>query len=312
MGFGRNRQKGDTFANGSQSWRELAEPRRLRVNSRTARKRRWLPMLRLLAILLTLALVVGGIYYLIQSLDINTKGSMAAAKGSPIESILFKTDGVLTEEWLRKKIGLQTGMPIMEVDIFALKKEIEETPQVEVVAVERIFPSSMRIEIIERKPLMRLMTVNASGAKRLRIVARDGTVYRGVGYSKNKLKALPYLQPYQDSDRGYLPLRGIERVVELFDLVSAAQAEFFGTWQVVSLRHFNGSTNFPGQVIEVRSSEVPKIIFSASKDFALQMDRLMFILNHFEKNNDPFPEQIDLSLRGAAAVRLKGGRAQVF
>lgn len=203
-------------------------------------------------------------------------------------------------------------MPIMEADIFALKEKLEESGQVMVASVKRVFPSSLRIDIIERKPVMRLIVADSEGKRRLRLVARDGVVYKGVGYSADALKQLPYLQPHRQADGSYFPLSGIETVVALLDVVHDTRPKLYATWQVVSLQYYNGKSGMPGQIIEIRSTIVPKIIFGVSKDFALQLDRLVYILDYFEKNGDPSLKKIDLSLRGAAAVQLSSGRAQVF
>ncbi len=310
--IGHNKQKGDTSAGDTQSWRELAGPRRSRVNSSVSHKRRWMPWLKLLGGLLLLALISGGLFQLIRMLDRETKEAVVAVAVNPVESILFYTDGVLTSSWLEDTIGSQIGMPVMEIDIFALKAVLEDHAQVKDASIERSFPSDLRIDVSERKPVMRLVTANADGKRRLRLVARDGVVYQGVGYSMSALKQLPYLQPYQHADGSYFPLLGIEPVVELLDLVRDTQPELFDSWQVVSLQHYNGRTGLPGQVIEIRSKTVPKIVFGVSKDFALQLDRLMYLLEYFKKNGDPSLKRIDLSLRGAAAVQLSSGRAQVF
>lgn len=310
--IGRNRQKGETFAEGSQSWRELVGSRRSRINSSAARKRRWMRWIKLSGVLLILILIPAGIFQLLRIMAQDTKQAVMSVTVNQLESILFLTDGVLTDSWLEATIGPQRGLPIMEIDIFALKQKLEETKQVKSASVERIFPSDLRIELVERKPVLRLITVNSDGTRRLRLIARDGVVYRGFGYSRDTLNQLPYLHPYQHSDGSYLPLRGIKPVVGLLDLVSSMQPELYGTWQVVSLQYFNGNTELPGQVIEVRSKNVPKIVFGASKDFALQLDRLAYILDYFKKNGEPALKRIDLSLRGAAAVQLSSGRAQVY
>ena len=310
--IGRNKQKGDTSAEGSQNWRELAGPRRSRVNSSASRRRRWMSWIKLLGVLLLLLLIAGGIYQLFRMQDQNTQKTVVAVTANPIQRIVFYTNGVLTERWLEDTVGVQVGMPIMEIDIFALKNKLEENLQVESASVERVFPSDLRIDIAERKPVMRLLTVDSNRKRSLRLVARDGIVYRGVGYSATALKQLPYLQPYQHDDGSYLPLRGMEPVVKLLDLTRRVQPKLFDTWQVVSLQYYNGRVGLPGQVIEVRSTIVPKIVFGVSKDAALQLDRLAYILDYFKKNGDPSLKKIDLSLRGAAAVQLSSGRAQVF
>ena len=310
--IGRNRQKGETFAEGAQSWRELVGSRRSRIHSSAARKRRWMRLAKLFSILALLILIPIGIFQLLKTPNQDTKKAVTAATVDQLESILFLTDGVLTDSWLEATIGPQRGQPIMKIDIFALKQKLEETTQVKSASVERIFPSDLRIEIVERKPILRLITASSDGTRHLRLIARDGFVYRGLGYSRDALTQLPYLHPYQHADGSYLPLLGIEPVVKLLDLVNNIQPELFDTWEVVSLQYFNGNTELPGQVIEVRSRNVPKIVFSASKDFALQLDRLAYILDYFRKNGEPALKRIDLSLRGAAAVQLSSGRAQVY
>ena len=310
--IGRNRQKGEIFAEGSQSWRELVGSRRSRVNSFAASRRRWMRWVKLVGALLLLVLIPVGLVQLVRILNQDTKKAVMSVTVNPLESILFLTDGVLTDSWLEAMIGPLKGLPIMEIDIFAIKQKLEENTQVRSASVERIFPSDLRIEIVERKPVLRLMTAGADGKHRLRLVARDGVVYRGFGYSGEALKRMPYLYPYRHPDGSYLPLRGIKPVVELLDVVSSTQPQLFETWQVVSLQYFNGNTELPGQVIEVRSKNVPQIVFGASKDFALQLDRLAYILDYFKKNGEPALKRIDLSLRGGAAVQLSSGRAQVY
>lgn len=310
--IGRNKQKGESFVDGDQSWRELAGFRHSRVNSSTSRKRRWIPWIRLFGVLLLLVLISVGLFKLIRKLNWETREAVAAVAMNPVDRILFHTDGVLNQEWLKGVVNLQKGTSIMEVDIFAIKKVLEKDDQVEIASVERLFPSDLRIDIVERKPVMRLMTADSEGKLIRRLVARDGVVYKGVGYPAAALKELPYLQPYRHADGSYFPLRGMEQVVKLLDLVRTTQPELFATWQVVSLQYYNGRIGMPGQVIEVRSKFVPKIVFSASREFALQLDRLVYILEYFEKNGNPALKRIDLSLLGAAAVQLNSGRAQVF
>ena len=97
--IGRDRQKGDTSAQGAQSWRELAGSRRARVNSRVARKRRWLPLIRRLGGVLLLLLIAGGLFKLVRMLDQGTREAVVAVTVKPIQAIRFHTDGVLTEDW---------------------------------------------------------------------------------------------------------------------------------------------------------------------------------------------------------------------
>ena len=308
--IGSSRQKGSTSAEGEQSWRELAGPRQSRVNSSLSRKRRKIRWIKLVGIILVCLIVTVGIIQ-VRKRDDDGVASTAAKAGS-IERIGFYTDGALSDEWLNSVIRLRPGMSMMEVDIYALKEILEANAQVKSASVERVFPSDINIEIIERKPVMRLMIASVNGSRNLRLVARDGVVYKGLGYSATSLKQLPFLQPYRHPDGSYFPLHGIEQVAQLLELVRSKQPNLFRTWQVVSLEHYAGNQDLPGQVIEVRSKVVPEIIFSATTDYAMQLDRLVYLLNYLEKRGNPSLERIDLSLRDSAAVRLSSGRNRLL
>lgn len=306
--IGNGKEKGDTSANGDQSWRELAGPRRSRVNSPQARKRRQKRWLKLLSLLAVTAVLLGGILWAGWVINQDQETIQITPPSKPIERIFFDTDGVLPDAWLGATVDLRQGMSMMQADIHGLKQALESEAQVKSASVERVFPSDLRIVIAERQPAMRLAIATADGSRRQRIVARDGTVYDGIGYPKATLKNLPFVQPYQNVDGSFFPLRGIERVAELLELVRNHEPKVFRTWQVVSLEHYSGDLKLPGQVIEVRSAIVPRILFSASTDFARQLDRLTYILEYVKNQGNPSIERIDLSLRGSAAVQFSSGR----
>ncbi len=310
--IGNRRQKGSTSADGEQSWRELAGPRRSRVNSPQARKRRHTKWLKFSLGLFVVVTIVGSLL----SLGIAFKGQEEAIVTTPtsrtIERILFDTDGVLPNTWLSKTVDLRPGMSMMEADIHSLKAALEADVQVKSAAVERVFPSDLRIRVSERQPAFRLAVADANGHRRMRLVARDGVVYDGLGYPKATLKNLPFVQPYQHSGGRFFPMRGIERVAELLELARAAEPQFFRTWKVVSLEYYSGDLSLPGQVIEVRTTMVPRIIFSASADYSSQLDRLNYILKYVKNQGNPSIERIDLSLRGSAAVQFSSGRVGTF
>ncbi|MGB0744543.1 MAG: hypothetical protein ACPGSB_08450, partial [Opitutales bacterium] len=135
---------------------------------------------------------------------------------------------------------------------------------------------------------------------------------KGVGYSRDTLARLPFVQPYQRSDGSIRPLRGIERVALLLEEARRRQPEFVKTWKVVSLEHYSGDDILVGEVIEIRSSYVPRIIFGASSDFGQQLDRLKLILEYVRAKGNPSMKRIDLSLRGSAAVQFTSGRISSF
>ncbi|MFQ3224443.1 MAG: hypothetical protein ACI8Z5_000692 [Lentimonas sp.] len=306
------KQRGGTSAGGEQSWRELAGPRRSRVNSPQARKRRRTRWVKFFVGLVLFLVVVGGLSWAVLAFKQREQKIPMTPTSKPIERIIFDTDGVLPDIWLSKTIKLRSGMSMMEADIHELKATLEADVQVKSASVERVFPSDLRIRVKERLPALRLAVAGPDGKSRLRLVARDGAVYDGLGYPKATLKNLPYVQPYQHADGSYTPMRGIESVADLLELVRSTEPKFFRTWQVVSLEHYSGDVELPGQVIEVRSTLVPRIIFSASADYGRQLDRLAYILEYVRALGNQSLERIDLSLRGSAAVQFSSGRIGAF
>lgn len=310
--FGSGKDKGSTAASGEQSWRELAGSGKRRINSPQARKRRQEKWLKILLALALVIAVVGGIVWSVIAFKNREKDIEIATPSKPIERILFDTDGVLPDAWLGSVIKLKPGMSMMEADIHGLQTQLESHGQVKSASVMRVFPSDLRIVLKERSPALRLAAAGPDGKPKLKIVARDGTVFEGVGYPKAMLQNLPYVQPYRSPEGKYLPMRGIEYVAQLLDYARENNPRLYGTWQVVSLEHFSGDLELPGQIIEIRSTWVPRIIFSASADFEQQLDRLNYILKYVQDRGNPSIERIDLSLRGSAAVQFSSGRIGTF
>lgn len=310
--IGGGKDKGGTSASGSQSWRELAGSGKKRVKSPQARKRRRQKILKITGAFLFVAAVIGGLTYGIVTLMNREEAIQMSPPSKPIERILFDTDGVLPDKWLGTVIQVHPGMTMMEADIHALKAQFEAQGQVKSAAVTRVFPSDLKISIEERNPSMRLAIAGEGDTKELKLVARDGTVYKGLGYPKAMLQNLPFVQPYRNPEGKYFPMRGIERVAELLDYARQNSPQLYGTWQVVSLEHYSGDLDLPGQIIEVRSSWVPRIIFGANVDYGQQLDRLNYILGYVQKRGNPSIERIDLSLRGSAAVQFSSGRIGTF
>ena len=310
--IGSGKDKGDTSANGEQSWREIAGPQRKRIHSTQARKRRLHKWLKILAVFLLLIAIVGGVTMGAITLKDRKETIQLSTPSKPIQRILFETDGLLPDSWLGTVVNLTPGMSLMDADIHQLKVELESQGQVKSASVARVFPSDLKISIQEHSPALRLAVAADDGTQRLRLVARDGTVYSGTGYPKAMLKNLPFVLPYQNPEGGYMPMEGIERIAQLLDYARQNTPKLYRTWQVVSLKHYSGDLDLPGQIIEIRSSWVPRIIFSANGDYDQQLDRLNYILSYVQQRGNPSIDRIDLSLRGAAAVQFTSGRIGTF
>ena len=310
--IGGGKRKGSSSATGSQSWRELAGPRKKRVNSPQAKKRRQVKVLKIFGVVFAAVGLVAVILILSSVIKNREEPIQISTPSRPIEQVIFETDGVLPDRWLGTVISLGKGTTMMEVNIHAIKQSLEKEPQVVSAAIERVFPSSLKISVKEREPVLRIALQGSDGKPAQYIVARDGTIYKGVGYPKTALARLPFVQPFRHSDGSIKPMRGIDKVADLLEQARIKQPSFFRTWKVVSLEYYSGDDSLAGEVIEVRSSFVPRIIFSATADFGQQLDRLKVILDYVRTRGNPSMKRIDLSLRGSAAVQFMSGRITSF
>jgi cell division protein FtsQ len=311
IGGGKN--KGSSSATGSQSWRDLAgRPKRKRVNSPQAKKRRQAKFLKLAAAALVLAGLIALGFWIRAAIKDRSEPIRISTPSREIEQIIFQTDGVLPDRWLGTVLQMGKGTTMMEVDIHAMKRSLEAQPQVQAASVERVFPSSLKISVKEKEPVLRIAVQGPEGKPVQRTVGRDGTIYEGIGYPEATLASLPFVEPYRQNGRSVRPLPGMDTVAELLAAARRKQPDFYRTWKVVSLKNYSGNPTIAGEVIEVRSSYVPRIIFGATSDFDRQLDRLKVILEYVRARGNPSMERIDLSLRGSAAVQFSSGRITSF
>lgn len=310
--IGRGKDKGESGVGGSQSWRELGGSARRRVKSPWVWRRRLHLVGKILWVLCGLLLLSMGGYWLWQKASDAEEPIGISAPDQPLERILFRTDGVLPDQWLSRTVDLKLGSNLMLIDIYDLKDRLEKVGQVQSATVERVFPNALRISVKEHSPVLRLVVQSTDGVLQQQIVAEDGTVYDGIGYTRTALKRLPYLQPFLHGDGSHLPLLGIPKVAELLRVSQKEYPMLWKTWEVVSLEHYSGDSRLPGQVIELRTKLIPRILFGANKDFALQLNRLDYILGKVKASGNPSVERIDLSLRGLAAVQFSSEQVNIL
>ena len=101
-------------------------------------------------------------------------------------------------------------------------------------------------------------------------------------------------------------------MAELLDLTRRNQPNFYKSLKLVSLEDYSGYSDMLGDVIEVRTTIVPRVIFGLNTDFSQQIDRLGLILQYLKSCNNPTLKRIDLSLQGSAAVQFENGRISTY
>ena len=310
------RDWGVSSAHGEQSWHALREETQKTpgVKSKTVQRRQIFRYLRG-AILGVVGIILIGSFALwvgSQLQEDKSKGALADSK--PLAAIRYKTNGVLDQVRLGRIISVPLGTRLIDVDIHAIKRDLEAIGQVEKAIVERELPDTLRIQLLEHEPVLRLVIENEAGQKELRLVARTGEVFEGMDQDPDFVRAMPYLGPYRYTDGSYLPLRGIESVANLLEACRTDYPEEFQTWKVVLLTRYRGEADLPGEVIEVRTKakdSATRLIFGASRNFKQQLDRLRYLREVAVGMGDTL-ERADLSLNNAAAAKFKSGRNKLL
>ena len=200
----------------------------------------------------------------------------------------------------------------MDINIFELKYSLESFDQVLEAKVIRIFPDALRVELIEEVPMFKLKMQSSEGVNFVRCVGRTGVVYDGMGYTEAYLEQLPYLIPYRHLNQKYLPINGLDYVAPLINLLEEEGLTERIRLQSISLENFSGDTDFPGQIIELKSDLIPRILFGAYSDYPEQVARLNYILSYINGSGNPEVKRVDLSLRDSAAVEFKEGENNLF
>ncbi|QYY35773.1 FtsQ-type POTRA domain-containing protein [Ruficoccus sp. ZRK36] len=280
------------------SWHSIKQSSAGRGQTKVARKRRWAISLRMtgavLAILVVLWAIGGGLYLL------NTKSDKLSVVGAsgPLRNIYFQTDGVLTREWLMERLDLPDDIALADVNIEAIRSQLAEEGQTREVSVEKRFPDALMVSVKERRPVQKLVIVDASGRKGLWLVDAEGVVYRGAHYAIDQLEPLPFLDVAQVARQGnrYGPVPGVETVCELMNQAQIGYPEIYSQWRIISLRDFSGDPEELGATIRVVTRDKHEIIFSPT-GFDGQLERLRKIYAHLEEKQIGPVRRIDLSFQ---------------
>ncbi|MEC8209333.1 MAG: FtsQ-type POTRA domain-containing protein [Verrucomicrobiota bacterium] len=311
--IGGSKHKGSTSAGENQTWRGLdGGSKRTRINSSQSLKRRQVQSIKLLGAFFVAILLISVVVWAIIAFNEREGSIQITTPSKPVEKILFDSDGALPASWLRNVVELRRDTAMMEIDIHTMKQQLEAHGQVKSASIERQFPNALKIDLKEHEPVLRIRVMDANEQTEVRIISREGTIYKGIGYTRATLNKLPFVLPYQHPEGGISPMRGIDQVAELLEETRQAQPNFYKTWKLVSLKHYSGNPELPGQVIEIRSSMVPRIIFGLNNSFAQQIDRLAVILNYVQSRGNPAIKRIDLTLPKDAAVQFESGRISTF
>lgn len=266
----------------------------------------WRTGFRVTGAVVTIVALVGGIFYFTESFKKNPHKMSAAVEAAPVDALVMRTDGVLSQDWLARTLALPRGVTLMELDIQKLRSQLESYEQIRSANVRRRFPSTLEVSLAERAPVARVMAQIGNDAPQALLVARDGVVFPGVGFSREIQQDLPYLDGIKMVRRDgqhYLPIKGMDIVSDLLATARNDAPQLYRDWKVVSLARLEDE----GEIL-VRSKTVEQIVFTTrtSDDFLKQVAQLDVLLDSIRAQTGQPVREINF-----AVGRMSDGRIQV-
>jgi len=283
---------------GSSTWQKLA-PKSSRKPASYAAFRKRLIRLTKVFVFLAILFVLGGVGWFFQQWDNSDSGPLdLTGPGEPVSKLSFSTDGVLHKRWFQNWFGPLRNRTLMDLDINNIQAELCKEPQIIIAQVVREFPSTLSINLKEKKPIMRLCLRSKSKGEQTWLVSAEGSLYRGTGYGKASLSHLPFLNiepsllKQKVNGIGFEELDGIPVVAPLLEIARRDYPSIYNNWQVLSYQR--PQDNDPGAHIHIKSIKVRNLRF-APRNFTSQLRRLKYLLMEPDFRRNSVIELIDLS-----------------
>ncbi len=216
-----------------------------------------------------------------------------------ISRIEFKTDGVITPEWIGRYIKLSRSTKLADVNIFAVKNALENLTQIKSATVERVYPDKLRVTINEHKPIAKAIA-EIDMRTVLYLISPEGVFYEPICLNESYVKNLPQITGYNLKFNGRTPqnLKCADKIMEF--LAYSQSKRPMDSWGYINVKELESVV----PLISATTKEGIKIIF-APKDYPKQFDRLEYVLRYSKENKLQDIKQIDLSLKERADVKLK-------
>jgi cell division protein FtsQ len=286
----------------ARSWRDIPQQVKPRAMSPEGRRRVvWGGMKTVFGVVLLGALAWGG-YEVTAALRGKPK-QLTAAEAVPVKEIDFGTDGVLPKTWVVETLALRRGASLMELDLYRLRERLLACSQVRSATLTRTFPATLTVNISEQSPVARVMARVGEGEPQMFLVARDGTVFEGIGFDAGLIETLPWLDGMKltRADDTFEPIPDMPTVADLLAKAKLEAEHLYREWQVVSLARLASDGE-----IEVRSTSVARILFGTNEDFFRQLARLDSLIDAARAHTEQPLREVNLAIGAHVPVAFEG------
>ncbi len=294
--------KSDPASHVARTWRDIPQTVAPRAMSTAGRRRLAFSTAKTIAAVVIGGVAVWGGFEIWRTLQLEPTRLTSTGKSEPVRHVDVRTDGVLDQAWVTRVLALPAGAALMELDLFALQERLVAGGQVHSAVLSRKFPDTLVVTLQERTPVVRIRAGVGPGEAQDFVVARDGTVYLGVGYSEPLIASLPWLKvsALLRAGDGFVPLEGMQKVADRLVTAQANAPALYRSWSVVDvdgleadgeLRVSCALASHPGQRTEV--------VFGTREDFLTQVAFLDATLEQISlRPHLPAPARINLAVGG--------------
>lgn len=225
------------------------------------------------------------------------------AAAAPIRDIVLATDGAINREWVVRTLALPKNATLIGLDLYQLRTRLLASGQVQTASLTRNFPATLSVSLTERLPVARLMAQLGTEPPHLLLAARDGVVFEGVGYDESTTGALPWIEGVKltRKDGVLQPIAGMSTVADLLSKARLEAEHLYRTWQSVSLARLQSDGE-----IEVKTADVPRIIFGTRESFFPQLARLDLLLDTIHAQSAAPIKEINLAIGATVPVAFDG------
>ena len=227
-----------------------------------------------------------------------------------IREIAFETDGTLDREWLLERLSLAEGASLLQTDIFRIRERVGAHPQVAECVVRRRFPETLEVRVREHQPVLRMVVRSGEDSREVLFVARDGSIFPGLGREPSETRRMPFLVGVRAVERrgGYAPIPGFRTVADLVALARSGYPGVYARWRIVDLSLYDPDPEAAFSAIRVRATNVGEILFG-TENLADQLLRLKDILTLSGRRGVERLARVDLRFDESVPVLVEGNGA---
>jgi hypothetical protein len=192
-------------------------------------------------------------------------------------------------------LKIPRGASLGAIDIARCRTNLLKCQQVRDAHVERAYPHTLRVKILERAPAFKLFSHKE---KAWLFVAEDGFLFHGTG-SDGALAEVPQLN---SSAEAGTTLFFVPELCRIIGEARSINGPFVDSWTALSIDESNYSRTGKIDAFEVRCPSIAHLQLR-SVDLERQFAELEYVLTDARERHMLPLERVDLSIRGRAYVK---------